>query len=45
MLLQTTVGEESFKLNSPKLKNVFKLSYLIELLVEQDDLLAGYFDS
>lgn len=45
VLLQTTVGEESFKLNSPKLKNVFKLGYLIELLLEPDDLLPGYFKS
>ena len=37
VLLQTTMGEESFKLNSPKLKNVFRLGYLIELLLSPDD--------
>lgn len=31
------MGEESFKLNSPKLKNVFRLGYLIELLLSPDD--------
>jgi len=34
------VGEESFKVNSPKLKKLFKLHYLMELLLLEDDFLS-----
>ncbi|CAD8066638.1 unnamed protein product [Paramecium sonneborni] len=40
VLLATIIGEESFKINSPKLKKLFKLHYLLELLLQPDDFLS-----
>ncbi|CAD8210359.1 unnamed protein product [Paramecium octaurelia] len=44
LLLQTTQGEESYKLNTPKLKQIFSLGYLVNLVAEEnDEFIEGYY--
>ncbi|CAD8122041.1 unnamed protein product [Paramecium sonneborni] len=43
LLLQKTQGEESYKLNTPKLKQIFSLRYLVNLGAEEnDEFIEGY---
>lgn len=44
ILLQTTAGDEGAKLNSQKIKSLFQLHYLLELLIKPDDMLLNPHD-